>query len=104
MGIRFADFIFAQTKTPDEFSKKLKGKMASDSFWDSAASAKVKDGVWKPKKLKGSRLRRKKKGSRIGTLEKRATVTPKKDGTESGPTSPRSASPMKDRISQWEGN
>ena len=111
--IRFVDYIFAQTKTPEEFSSKLQNKMATDSFWDTAANAKMKDGVWKPKKVKaGSRIRRKKKGSRISTLERRNTPsagkieTPKKDTESKAPKEQQVVSPrnrMKDRISQWEG-
>merc|ERR1712137_68996 len=117
--VRFVDSILQQTKTPEEFSQKLTKKMAADSFWESAANAKMKDGVWKPKKVKGgSRLRRKKKGSRIAEKkgsrladkkeketppvksEPRANPSPRKVA----PAAERATSPIKDRISKWEQN
>lgn len=112
--IRLVDSVFLQTKTPDDLVARLKSKFGSDSFWEKAATAKVKDGVWKPKKVKGSRLRRKKKGgSRVGTMDRKVSATKvdaKKEPVRSEPqtpTSPRTTqtptSPgMKDRISQWE--
>jgi len=121
---RFINHIFKQTKTPDEVIQPFRELTAQDSFWNRAASSKIKHGTWNAKKLKREKKignSRKKKGSRIGlgraaseskVDDKAATPTtaslvsprraespaPASSATPAGMTSPR----MKERIAKWE--